>query len=66
MSKAIILRNELRWLLFWAKYGLEKATGGSKDQETVELVKILSDKYRLQIGKPSLGKYVGEGKEQGK
>jgi len=53
-----ITRKSLWRLMFWAKYGLEKAVGGSSDEETVDLIAYLDKEHKMQVGKPQLGKWT--------
>ena len=54
-----ISRKELRQLIFWSSYGLEKAECGSWDEETVITIKLLKRKFDIRdCCIPKIGKYT--------
>lgn len=52
-----ITLQDLKDLSFWASVGLGYANGGTRDQETLLLLRVLNRKYNLKIDKPEIGKW---------
>ncbi|HEC66090.1 MAG TPA: hypothetical protein ENI23_12420 [bacterium] len=59
LEKELLTKKEINMLLFWAKYGLEKAISGSQTDETIALIKRVG-KERGIVGmqKIQMGRYT--------
>ncbi len=56
-TKVIIKKRQLRDLIFWATYGVSKATSGS-NLKIIEEMKIFKKEYKLQVRLFELGQYT--------
>jgi hypothetical protein len=53
-----ITKKQLRMLLFWASYGVCKASGGSYQKHIVPTIQSLAKDIRYVVDKPKFEKYL--------
>ena len=55
--EALLPLNELKNLMFWAKWGIENAQSGTGIESCTDLISSLDRQFRLQVGTPKIGKW---------